>query len=51
MKEELLEAFLKDVKKIVANNPNDTDLGIAIRSYFNNLPEIIKNFKQEIDKS
>jgi hypothetical protein len=51
MEKELLEAFLKDVKKIIENNPNDTDLGIAMRSYFNSLPEIIKQFKQEIDKS
>jgi hypothetical protein len=32
MKEEILEAFLKDVKKIVENNPNDTDLGKTLRS-------------------
>ncbi len=50
MKEEILEAFLKDVKKIVENNPNDTDLGKTLRSYFNNLPKVIEDFKQELNK-
>jgi hypothetical protein len=50
MKEEILEAFLKDVKKIVENNPNDTDLGKTLRIYFNNLPKVIEDFKQELNK-
>jgi DNA-binding PucR family transcriptional regulator len=51
MEKELLEAFLKDIKKMVVDNPNDIDLGKTLRTYFNNLPELIKDFKQQLDKN
>lgn len=50
MEKELLEAALMDIKNLVKEYPNDMDLGKHIRSYFNNLPELIKNFKEELDK-
>lgn len=50
LKLELLEAVLIDIKNLIKENPNDMDLGKQVRSYFLNLPEVIKEFKEEIDK-
>ena len=51
MEKELFEAALIDIKKLVKEYPNDMDLGKRVRSYFNNLPEVINNFKEELDKN
>jgi hypothetical protein len=50
LKLELAEAALADIKNLVKEYPNDMDLGKHVRSYFLNLPEVIKEFKEEIDK-
>lgn len=47
---ELAEASLTDIKELVKKYPNDSDLGKHIRSYFRNLPDVIKEFKEEINK-
>ena len=49
MKLELVEAALTDIKNLVKANPNDMDLGKKVRSYFLNLPEVIDDFKKEIN--
>ena len=49
MYEELLEATLLDIKKLVSENPNDGDLGKKIRTYFNELPNLIENFKEKLN--
>ena len=46
---ELLEAALTDIKKLVKENPNDMDLGKQVRKYFNDLPELLEGFQNEID--
>jgi len=51
LKLELSEAALADIKNLVKEYPNDMDLGKRVRSYFNNLPEVINNFKEELDKN
>jgi hypothetical protein len=50
LKLELAEAALADIKNLVKEYSNDMDLGKYVRSYFLNLPEVIKEFKEEIDK-
>ena len=50
LKLELVEAALTDIKELVKNYTNDMDLGKQVRSYFLNLPEVVKEFKEEIDK-
>lgn len=50
LKLELSEAALADIKNLVKEYPNDMDLGKRVRSYFLNLPEVVKEFKEEIDK-
>jgi hypothetical protein len=50
LKLELSEAALADIKKLVKENSNDMDLGKQVRNYFFNLPEVLKEFKEEIDK-
>ena len=47
---ELLEATINDIKQLVKDNPNDYDLGGKVRDYFINLPELIEQFKNNIDK-
>ncbi len=49
MEKELLEAALLDIKKLVKENPNDMDLGKKVRTYFLELPNIIEEFKNELD--
>jgi len=49
MKNELLLAAINDIKTLVKENPNDMDLGKKVRSYFLNLPDVIDNFKKEIN--
>jgi hypothetical protein len=46
---ELVEAALTDIKNLVKSNPNDMDLGKKVRSYFLNLPDVIDDFKKEIN--
>lgn len=50
MYEQLLEAALLDIKKLIIENPNDIDLGGKIRTYFKELPIQIDNFKEKINK-
>jgi hypothetical protein len=49
MKNELLLAAINDIKTLVKENPNDMDLGKKVRSYFLNLPDVIDDFKKEIN--
>lgn len=49
MYEQLLEAALLDIKKLIIDNPNDIDLGEKIRLYFKTLPIQIDNFKEKIN--
>jgi hypothetical protein len=49
MEKELLEATLKDVKELIKQNPNDMDLGKKVRTYFLGLPNIIEEFKNQLD--
>ena len=49
MYEQLLEAALLDIKKLIIENPNDMDLGGKIRAYFKGLPIQIDNFKEKIN--
>jgi len=49
MYQELLEATLLDIKKIVLETPNDNELGKKIRAYFNGLPKIMENFKENLN--
>jgi hypothetical protein len=49
MEKELLEAVLLDIKKLVKENPNDMDLGKKVRTYFLGLPNIIEEFKNQLD--
>lgn len=51
MEKELLEAALLDIKKIVKENPNDMELGKKVRGYFLQLPDVIKDFKNKVDKN
>lgn len=51
MEEDLLKAFLLDIAKMVKENPNDTDLGKTLRSYFLGLPNAILDFKTKIDEN
>jgi hypothetical protein len=54
MKEELLEAMISDVKKMITENPNDMDLGGKVRAYFlefktiaDDFQKVISNFKED----
>ena len=49
MYEQLLEAALLDIKKLIIENPNDMDLGEKIRLYFKTLPIQIDDFKEKIN--
>lgn len=51
LKLQLLEATLMDIKTLVKENSNNMELGGKIRNYFNNLPEVINDFKDELDKN
>lgn len=49
MYEQLLEATLLDIKKLIIENPNDIDLGGKIRAYFKELPIQLDDLKQKIN--
>ena len=46
---ELLEALIVDIRKMIGENPNDTDLGKKVRSYFLDLQTLMKEIKKDVN--
>lgn len=50
LKSELLGATLEDIKNLVKKYPNDMDLGKMVRTYFRELPEVVKEQMKKFDE-